>query len=342
LQATFTAPNGFASGGGSNQVTLSGLRMSCKITADGNNPVLELRIWGMDPSLMNELSTFAKSPYITGSSVALQAGTANTGLGIAFIGMVTLAQQDFQSMPDCALHVVAITTMEMKLKPVPPLSYTGATDVVTIMSSIAKTAGLVFENSGVSGIMLSNPYLPGTAFDQMQRVKDAAGINAVVDNGTLAIWPKGQARNSQEVLISAETGMIGYPISSPPGMAVSCLFNPNIKFGGTVRVQSKDIPQANGSWTVFGINHELESEKPSGHWRTTIQAGWARHGTAGPGRHGTARHGTARRGAAGQAWPSIDQVLGTHPKLPDRIKAAGGMSTLNAVGNIVIPPRDPN
>jgi hypothetical protein len=250
------------------------LRMSATVAFDGTNPALDLRIWGMLPNQMNDLSTFATQPYFTDAALALEAGDEQNGLALVFTGAITEAWQFFQDQPDCFMHIVAMTTFAPKRKPVPPRSYAGATDVVNIMSALASDMGLTFENSGVSGVVLSNPYLPGTAFDQMQKVKEAAGINAVIDNGTLAIWPKGQARSGPEVLISRETGMIGYPVSSQNGIIVSTLFNPNLRWGGKVKVQSSDIPRANGEWAILvALTHELECERPGGNWRSTI-GGW--------------------------------------------------------------------
>ena len=56
IRVTFSKPGGLASSGsGANQLTLTGLRMSATVAFDGTNPQLDLRIYGMQPSQVDEV-----------------------------------------------------------------------------------------------------------------------------------------------------------------------------------------------------------------------------------------------------------------------------------------------
>ncbi len=84
-------------------------------------------------------------------------------------------------------------------KPVQPTSQPGSQDVATLMSTVAQKAGLQFENNGVN-VKIQNPYLPGTAIQQMHALAEMAGIERIVDCGTsgdLAVqWqPAGRGRH---------------------------------------------------------------------------------------------------------------------------------------------------
>jgi hypothetical protein len=67
----------------------------------------------------------------------------------------------------------------------------------------------------------------------MQDCATAAGINASVINGTLAIWPKFGSRGGQIPLIAPppKGGMIGYPVFNELGVMLRTLYNPTIGLG---------------------------------------------------------------------------------------------------------------
>jgi hypothetical protein len=152
------------------------------------------------------------------------------------------------------------------IKPVPPSSYPGAVDAAVVMSTLARKAGYAFENNGVS-VMLSTPYLQGSLWDQMARCADAANINWTIDLGTLAIWPKGGSRAGSMPVISSKTGMVGYPTNWGYGIGVRTSFSSQLQIGKSCEVQSI-LPFANGKFTMFDIEHDLESETPNGSWFT--------------------------------------------------------------------------
>ena len=63
--------------------------------------------------------------------------------------------------------------------------------------------------------------------------------------------------------------MRGYPRFSSNGIEVSTLFNPDIKPGGQVQVDST-LTMACGKWLVSDATHALESEMPGGAWFSRI------------------------------------------------------------------------
>lgn len=86
----------------------------------------------------------------------------------------------------------------------PPTSVKGSVDVATLMGQLAQSMGYSFENNGVS-VQLSNPYLPGTAIDQVKALARGAGIDLYVDDNVLAITPANTPRGGLIPEISAAT-----------------------------------------------------------------------------------------------------------------------------------------
>lgn len=271
INVRFKRARGSFSEGG-NEVLLSGLRVSCSIIKAGGNSMgtAEFKVYGMTLSLMNQLSTLGMKIQLQPRDlVSIEAGTEGQ-MSTVFIGSVYSAYADLQAAPDVSLVVLAHTGGWESVTSADPLSFQGSTDVGQIMSGLATKMGLAFENSGVN-VKLSSPYFFGSPRNQAQACAIAADINWSIDDGKLAIWPKNGARNGAATLVSPRTGMVGYPSYTAQGIMVRSLWNPNIGFGGKIQVES-DLKPACGTWTVFGLAHNLDSKAPRGQWFSTIQA----------------------------------------------------------------------
>lgn len=272
INVTFTLGEGSFGNSGANTEKIEGHRISAKITKAGGPSMgtLEMQVFGMSLSQMNKLSTLGLMPTLVRRNVVTVEAGDSDGVGTVFIGTITNAWADFKSAPEVAFYVEAHTGLLESVKAVAPSSFTGPTDVGVIMSSLATTMGLAFENSGVS-VKLSNPYFPGSARDQTRACAEAANIEWIIDNGKLAIWPKGGARGGAVPLLSPATGLVGYPSYTSKGVILSCEFNPNVGYGGKIQVESSLTP-AKGEWIVFALNHDLAANMPNGPWFSEIQA----------------------------------------------------------------------
>jgi hypothetical protein len=155
---------------------------------------------------------------------------------------------------------------------VTPKSFKGGASVSSLMSSLAAQMGYAFEDNGVTTQLVS-PYLSGSAFQQAAAVAAAANIEFGIDDGTLFICPRGAARPGTVPLISAATGLKEYPVFDKKGLKLECLYNPGIKLGGLINVQS-EISVASGTWRVNGLHHHLEAENPGGKWLSKVSASW--------------------------------------------------------------------
>lgn len=258
---------------GSDTVTLSDYRVSAQIlkAGAGYKDQAEVRIYGAPLDVINAINTHG-SPLYTGirkNTLVIRAGDTNSQAEI-FRGTIQLAWADFDRAPEAALVVTAFGGLFEAMKPVPPTSFKGPTDVAVIMESIATQMGLGFENNGVS-VILSNPYLPGTAYDQASEAAEAAGINWTIDGNVLAIWPKDGKRGGSVPLYSPENGMIGYPTYTVPGIRFRAIYTPGREpqLGGEVEIQSSLNP-ASGKWTPIDIVYNLESRTPGGAWEIEV------------------------------------------------------------------------
>jgi len=246
-------------------------------------PELDLMIYGMTLSHMNQLSTLGWVGQKPGADqIKVYAGESSVPQGAAgfpapqnmtlvYQGTIWQAVSDFQGGPNLPFHVIAHGGSREDALNVKPTSVNNkSADVAQLMNQIAGQMGVQFENNGVS-VKIAYPYLPGSPRAQALALAEHAGINWTLDRGVLAIWPKTGSRSGATPLISPQTGMVGYPSQSSVGIKVRTLFNNDLRIGGQVQIQSSITP-ANGTWTISKIEHNLQCLTPNGEWFTTIEA----------------------------------------------------------------------
>jgi hypothetical protein len=277
LSFSFSLAQGNFQGGGNSATVMTapgdnagnlGLRASVHIVEPTGQ--LEATIYGLPLSLMNQLTTLPGIlNTVANNKITVQAGDAS-GMQVAFTGDIFTAYMDGSAQPHVPFRVSANSAILSRIKPTPPTSVAGSADVATIMGQLASTMGLQFENNNVS-VKIANLYLHGAAKVQVEQLAKMAGIQHIVSKGKLAIWNSGQSRSGSPVLVSKDTGMVGYPSFSSACIIVKSLFNPSLESGGQITVQS-DITAACGTWTIISLVYDLESFMPRGKWFQTMTA----------------------------------------------------------------------
>lgn len=267
-------PNNFAESGG-DQVTLSGHRVSARIQNSGSaaGSHATISVWGMSQSLMDQLSTLGMViQMVPRNTITVTAGDRTGGMSTVFIGTILDAYGDYNSAPDVPFRFECLAGAAEQAIPYPVSSFTGATDVATVMSAIASKMNWGFENNGVS-VKLASPYFSGSAMQQVRTIAEHARINAAVVNNVLAIWPRyGNRKGGTPLVAPPPTGqMIGYPSYTQQGIMLKNIFDPRIIMGGQIQLQSS-LTKASGLWNVLKLDHALDALMPKGQWMSTIYA----------------------------------------------------------------------
>lgn len=276
-QPTTFQGTGVPGADGTNQVTLAGVRASARIENNGApaGSRASVAIWGLTPSLMNQLATLGPvyNSYAR-NTILVSAGDDVSGVAPVLFGTITHAYADYSAAPDVPFRIESQSATIDAVASAQPSSFKGPVDVANIMAGLARQMNLGFINNGVS-VMRPSVYLRGNLETQVRQLADWAHIKAerVLGGGTLAIWKIGsswQGPGTVFPLVSPDTGMIGYPALSQFGPIVRMLFNPQVAFGGMIRLVSS-IPQANATWYVQGIDLALDTLVPHGKWEATVR-----------------------------------------------------------------------
>lgn len=280
IQITITLGTGQFGDDKGNTIVISGHRTMVSIAAFGGDSQGEaqVKIFGLTLDLINQLTTIGPiMTEIRGKNlIDIAAGDEDGTLSTIYTGTILNAWGDFKSAPDVGLNIIAYSAMRAALAPVAPTSYSEGVSVTTAMADLALKAQLNFISHDVD-VVIPSSYFPGSALDQIRSCANAAGIDYIIEFGTLSIWPKNGSRAGEIPVISPESGMIGYPTFSSQGVLLECEFLPNVRVGGKVTVEKSSIPMANGTWVVFQAAHNISSELPDGPWFTSLEV-WNRDG----------------------------------------------------------------
>jgi len=274
ITLTFKLGKGSFGESGFDTVVLAGHRASVQMH-DVSGPSkckASVRVWGMSMADMNNFSstiiTDTGQVLTRFNQVQIEAGDSES-MSVIFQGQLDAAVVDMSGSPDVSMVFSAHSGGFEAMTAVAPRSFPNSADAAVILQGLALAHDYKFENKNNLSVMLATPYYCGSVWDQMwECVRDANIEWNGLSNGVLAIWPKGGSRDkpNDAVLISKETGMVGYPVQNGTLLSVKTLFNPNLEPGRLCQVKSDFIKYANGMFGVFNISHDISSELPGGPW----------------------------------------------------------------------------
>lgn len=263
---------------GDNRLQADGLGISCQI-AFGNGsitPTAQISVYGLSLSSMLPLLRVQwNTMQALLNTVRIEVGEQGDPLMIAYEGNITLATIDANAAPDVPLIITSQMAVYENMKVAEPYTTPKNTDIdiATIIEELCARIGYQLENNGVSHIV-SNYTLEGSDLDKIKQICMDCDIDLYVEQGLIAICPKGGSRNIRIPIVSPSTGMIGYPVPDQKGVSFNCLYDPAIRFGGIVRIQDSLIDVCNADWRLYGYTAQLEANIPKGKWQINGNATW--------------------------------------------------------------------
>lgn len=238
---------------------------------DQNKATVELYNIAMDA--MRDITTLAFKPLQNkNNEIAIFAGDEESGLSQCFAGEIQTAYADFSSAPTVSMHIEAAAGSYAALKASPPIAVDGSQSAESLIESFAKESGYAFLNNGVSA-QVKNCVLNGSPIQKARAVAGMVGCELIIDDKVVTIQPFERGLDEgNAVLMSKDAGMLGYPAFTNDGIHLRCLYNPDLRLGGMVEVQSV-VPGAEGTWKITKLSHSLvaNSNAPED-WFSEVEA----------------------------------------------------------------------
>ena len=130
------------------------------------------------------------------------------------------AWADFNGAPDVEMKFEAMTGGYAALIAQSPVSSSGTATAADLCGQFAKEAGFSFVNQGIDASIANSVY-SGSPLEKAQAVAKQVGADLIIDDDKMTLLPRGESlRGGSVVLLSPETGMIGYPTFTNNGIIV--------------------------------------------------------------------------------------------------------------------------
>lgn len=261
----------FAEGG--NTVAIEGLPVSVGVEKPGLPELnsANVSIYGLSMDKLRQLTQLNFLPFESQKNlISIQAGDLGAELSTVFQGEISMAWADFNSTPSVELVIEALSGFYPQRVAAPPLSVNGSAMAAELISQQAAQIGYSFINQDIL-TQVRSAVFNGSPLEKCREIARQIGAQLIIDDKTIVLKAATEARTGGVPLLSAESSLLGYPTFTQDGIAVECLYRPDIEYGGLIKVESI-VPRATGTWQVTKLSHALSAyTSGGGTWKTSIE-----------------------------------------------------------------------
>ena len=275
LRVILTMPNAVFTNG-ENQLIIENMpvRANIELFGAGSMPHAVIEIYGLRKSDMNAMTVYPwGANKITNTTVQLQLMTGET----IFSGTFLSAQARYESAPNVSFVIDAYFGLANQLSNDISKSFPGTIKVSAIAKELADSMGMAFIDVNNMPNVITDQHLWGSNLTKLWSLEKYANIKVVIDsvsNTVLIFTNDGYRKSESPPLISAESGLVGWPSKVGPHMwSMKALYSSEFKSRGNIVLNSVSVPGAtNKLMYINSMTHMLESNIPNGAWFTDMMA----------------------------------------------------------------------
>lgn len=202
--------------------------------------------------LLTETSPFNKK----GSNLlVVEVGRASLGFFKVFEGDIVNAEPS--SPPDVDITIKAKTGASRNLQIVSrsaqPLS-----KLSTISNSVASDIGAILDFQATDKNIANYTYTGG-ALGQINRLAEAGGVRAFLDDKTLFVQDYNDPSKGRIKVLNMNSGMVGIPKATEKGVTVTYLIDGESVLGGLLRLDSMFNKSLNGDYKIDQLKFDVAS-----------------------------------------------------------------------------------
>lgn len=231
-----------------------------------------VEIYGLSLDVMSQLSTLNMHPlFVRKNYLNIFAGDEFSGMSQIFAGSITSASADFNGAPEVKFKIEARVGFFGSVTAQGQGVVNGTQPASDFIARQAKAAGLTFENQDVAA-SIKNSVFTGSPIEQARQAANQIGAELIIDDEKMILIKNGGSVKGNVPVLSATSGMIGYPVMTQNGIDCKAIFNPDFRFAGLIQIESM-VPKVAGQWRITKLSHNLAANLPSaGQWESSITA----------------------------------------------------------------------
>lgn len=251
-------------------------RMSISVTQGGaqfGNAKVE--IYGLKLDDMNQIARLWLETLTPNTTDRLSIDVWDGGNYVPlFQGVITWSAVNAAGMPEVKLEIEANTAMAAMIEPASPYAQEGPINLQDALTAILSPAGLTVEFADtVPQLQLVKVRVDGTPLDQAITLMNAVPeLVWHINLQRFHVRPVNGPLGGAPVPINKDNGMISYPVYSTSGVTLATLFNPSIRPGVALDIQTAFDFVNRTKWVAAVLQHTLQPNMPGGQWLTQIAA----------------------------------------------------------------------
>lgn len=271
---------------GSTNLTIKEHALSVNIYKGGGAAAntAEILIYNMRPDDMAAVTDLGFLPKEVGfNSVKVIAYADDNTPVTIFKGDIVPsgAYADYSNAPNTALKITAVTGYYAAMEAKPAESTAGESSGISVLKELTTKLGKTFKNLSNKNPIITDNYSTGSLLHRVKSLGKNTGLKIFIDDDVIIACDADQPVDISKVdvapLVNKDNGLIGYPSFSQQGINFSSVYNPALKYGGFVNVESV-VPKSSGTWQILILTHKLTQNIPGGDWKTDVVTTYVKGG----------------------------------------------------------------
>lgn len=236
-----------------------------------------VEIYGTPLDTMNTIARLWNVAMVPQNSDSLQidvwSGGETDGEYVPlFAGVITWSTVEARQPPNVYLVVEANAAFALGNMPVSPYANAGPVALKDVLASVIAPAGFSLEYSSAAiNPMMNDVRLTGSPLEQVaQAVGHYPQLRYAFQLQRLIVSAVDQPFSTDPILISPRNGMMGGPAFSSSSLELATLFNPHIRPGVAIKVETDFTFVNQTAWLAAVVVHQLEPNYPGGQFTTSL------------------------------------------------------------------------
>ena len=269
LRYEFTVKKGSYDKDGNDRLSISNVKSSFRVGAYGDygGTQAEITIFGLSLERLAALSGKGVGVFTVADDNRVDVFVGNTKI---FSGGIYASYANMNGQPETALVLNAVAGLSLKTSSSASFSLPGPVDVSKMLSGICQVYGYGFKSAGLAGKTEQNPHYSGSPMDQIRGICGTHNLWYQIFDDVLTAWPRDSAVDDAVPLVSADSGLIGYPVFTQSGITFQTQFSTLLSQGRVVELETA-LPNASGRYLLTVVEHFLTSWTDGGSWHTVSQ-----------------------------------------------------------------------
>lgn len=235
----------------------------------------KMQVFGVPLATMNQIARLWLEALTPQNTDTVQINVWD-GQGFVpfFSGVITWSAVNASQMPQVYLDIEANAAMRGMNATASPYANPGPVALTSALGAIAEPAGLTVNfDASAQDYQLVQQRAVGTPVQQITQVMNQfPNLTWFINLQQLVVRDALAPLDSPAVRVASDTGMIGYPVYSTSGLTVSMIFDPRVRPGLALDVETEFDFVNRTVWVASVLAHTLDVNLPGGQWLTQVAA----------------------------------------------------------------------